>query len=285
VSRKEATIVANESGTPDRRRERYTLGYGNAAMAMMASRTATSHAGFFLPHLRPGMRLLDCGCDPGTITIGLAEAVRPGDVLGLDVEANQVQFATDRAKAQGVSNVRFEVGDIYELPAEDASFDGIFIEAVLMNLREPLRGLHEAYRVLKPGGVIGVREVDHAGDLRFPHDPAIEQGIALYIRARQHNGHDPYVGRKLRSLLHEANFAPIHASASFESSGTPEAVQAASQIYGGLMTQSNITDQILEHGWADRPTLDQIGVAWREFGAHSGAFMTLTWCEAVGWKA
>jgi cyclopropane fatty-acyl-phospholipid synthase-like methyltransferase len=43
-----------------------------------AERTAQSHAAFLLPHLRPGMDLLDLGCGPGSITLGLAAAVAPG---------------------------------------------------------------------------------------------------------------------------------------------------------------------------------------------------------------
>jgi len=39
--------------------ERYTQGYGTAVVAHMAQRTAEREAAFFLPHLRPGMRLLD----------------------------------------------------------------------------------------------------------------------------------------------------------------------------------------------------------------------------------
>ena len=57
--------------------ERYALGYG-AASEHMAGRTAEAHAAFFLPHLRSGMRLLDAGCGPGTVTLGLAGAVAPG---------------------------------------------------------------------------------------------------------------------------------------------------------------------------------------------------------------
>lgn len=56
----------------------YTIGYGSEPHAMMTRRSAGNAAAFLLPHLRPGMRLLDCGCGPGTITLGLAEAVAPG---------------------------------------------------------------------------------------------------------------------------------------------------------------------------------------------------------------
>ena len=59
-------------------REQYPMGYGPAATTIMAQRTAQSHAAFFLPHLTAGMRPLDCGCGPGTITLGLAELVAPG---------------------------------------------------------------------------------------------------------------------------------------------------------------------------------------------------------------
>jgi hypothetical protein len=56
----------------------YAVGYGGGAIEWLERRNAAWHAAFFLPHLQPGMSLLDCGCGSGSITVGLAEAVSPG---------------------------------------------------------------------------------------------------------------------------------------------------------------------------------------------------------------
>ncbi len=48
----------------------YTHGYSSGVTQDFARRTVAEYAGFFLPHLRSGMKLLDCGCGPGTVTIG-----------------------------------------------------------------------------------------------------------------------------------------------------------------------------------------------------------------------
>ena len=69
-------------------KERYTLGYSSQTVQRLQKRTAAKEAGFLLPHLSPSMRLLDCGCGPGSITAGLAEAVAPGQVVGVDIEPN-----------------------------------------------------------------------------------------------------------------------------------------------------------------------------------------------------
>src|SRR3954454_12846601 len=52
--------------------------------AHFARRTALKDAAFFLSYLQAGMRLLDCGCGPGTISIGLGEMVAPGELVGID---------------------------------------------------------------------------------------------------------------------------------------------------------------------------------------------------------
>jgi SAM-dependent methyltransferase len=57
----------------------YAPGYSHDALEMMTSRTAEGRAAFFLSWLAPGMRVLDAGCGPGTITRGLARAVMPGE--------------------------------------------------------------------------------------------------------------------------------------------------------------------------------------------------------------
>ena len=90
-------------------------------------RTADADAAFLARHLQPGMSLLDCGCGPGTITIGLADWVAPGKVTGVDLDPKRVQQATEAAEAAGAANVAFQVGDIYQLPFPDASFDAAFI--------------------------------------------------------------------------------------------------------------------------------------------------------------
>ena len=117
-------------------REEYTMGYGPAAVALMGGRSAKTHAAFFLPHLKLGMKLLDCGCGPGTVTLGFAEIVAPGSAVGTDIEPSQMELATKTAEQRNISNVRFEAANIYELPFADASFDAVFMSALIGNLRE-----------------------------------------------------------------------------------------------------------------------------------------------------
>src|SRR5919202_1984497 len=89
----------------------------------MRQRTAAADAAFFLPHLRRGARVLDVGCGPGSITVGLAEAVAPGEVIGVDAEPLQIERAEALAEGRALANLRFEVANAYELPYPDASFD------------------------------------------------------------------------------------------------------------------------------------------------------------------
>ena len=98
-------------------------GYEEWTREWMAQRTASRELAFLLPHLAPGMAVLDCGCGPGSITVGLAEIVAPGQVIGLDTEPRQLEAARRLAQQRGLSNLRFEQGSVYELPFPDASFD------------------------------------------------------------------------------------------------------------------------------------------------------------------
>ena len=56
----------------------YTMGYSEAKEQRLGLRMAVNNAVYLLPHLTPGMRLLDIGCGPGSISVGLAAAVAPG---------------------------------------------------------------------------------------------------------------------------------------------------------------------------------------------------------------
>ena len=61
--------------------------------AFLSVRTAAREAAFFVPYLKPGMRLLDCGSGMAMLTTSLAEIVAPGEVIGIDLEPSRVEAA------------------------------------------------------------------------------------------------------------------------------------------------------------------------------------------------
>ena len=75
-------------------RDTYTHGY-KTAVRNQQRRTAEDQGAFFIQHLRPGMKVLDCGCGPGTITVGLADVVNPGQVVGIDVGQEVIDLANN----------------------------------------------------------------------------------------------------------------------------------------------------------------------------------------------
>ena len=263
---------------------RYSAGYGSGIQQYTNVRSATVQGSFILPHLRPGMSLLDCGCGPGTITVGLAEILDPGEVIGIDIEASQIERAQSLASEKGTSNVRFQVASMYELPFPDSSFDAIFEHAAMMYLREPLKALQEMRRVLKPGGVIGICDADFTGDVQWPSNPMIIESLAIWKKVWEHNGGTPNFGRQHRSLLREAGFIGIEASAYVDPFGTPEATQRWGDILANMTLEGPFAETAIELGLADRAKVEQMVAAFKEWGKHPDAFFTRTWCTAVAWK-
>ncbi len=262
-------------------RDAYTHQDNLAFDAAMTARTAAREAAFFLPHLRPNMRLLDVGCGPGSITLGLAETIAPGEVVGLDLRAEPLTQAHAAAARRGIANVRFEVGSVYALPFADASFDAAFAHFVLMHLREPMRALAEVRRVLRPGGVVGVSDMDFSAVLFFPLTPLFEQYLALRLRVRQHNGADNALGRAHRRLLREAGFARTEAGAMVDSAGTPEETHRNAAYHRAQM--QGVVQTALAEGWVDTETVGAMAAELDAWAAQSDAFYAAVHCHAVGW--
>lgn len=237
--------------------------------ALMASRTAASHAAFLLPYLRPGMSLLDAGCGGGSITIGLAGVVSPGKVVGIDIEAKQIEVARAAAASQRVTNVVFQLGNVYELPFADDSLDAVFNHAVLEHLSDPLRALTEFRRVLKPGGVLGVRAPDARGNLGDPtwYDPDFVKINDLLRQLVEHNGGNWYIGPQLKRLLREAALHIEEEGASYSCFATPEALRQLAQGAAAMFRSGPTADQLIELGWINRDELERIAgkvLSWAE---------------------
>jgi SAM-dependent methyltransferase len=182
----------------------------------MAKRTLESHGAFFLPYLSPGLSVLDCGCGPGSITMGIATSVAPGNVVGVDFGQSQIERAKVAAAREGRRNVRFETGDAYSLPFEKGIFDRVFSHALMEHLRDPVAALRELCRVLKPGGVIGVCSPDWGGFILSPSSSELSRAVETYMALQSQNGGDVHAGRKLGQHLAAGGFAAVRMSARYE---------------------------------------------------------------------
>jgi ubiquinone/menaquinone biosynthesis C-methylase UbiE len=101
-----------------------------------------------LVNARPGMRVIDLACGPGTLSRRLAPLVAPeGEVVGVDLATGMI----DLARAAGISNARFEVMDIERLEFPDESFDAAVCGHGLQFAPDVLAALREACRVIRPG--------------------------------------------------------------------------------------------------------------------------------------
>jgi ubiquinone/menaquinone biosynthesis C-methylase UbiE len=263
--------------------ERYSHGY-RANAEFLAQRTAQNSATFLLPHLRPGMNLLDCGCGPGSITVGLAEIIAPGEVVGIDIAESQVELARVRAEEHKVPNVRFEVANIYKLPFPDNYFDAAFAHTVLQHLRDPIATLKEVRRVLKQGGIVGIREQDWGSHLNYPDIPLVDEAYALYMRYWQHNGGNPYLPRRYGEILRQAGFAKAQITASVELYATPENIRQWGQVAAAQIRDSAFVERVIEQGWADGDTVEEMSKAVTVWSEHPDAFRAIIACEAVAWK-
>lgn len=251
----------------------------------LGQRRATHEAAFFIPHLTPTMRVLDCGCGPGTITVGLAKIVAQGQVVGIDRELAELEHARHYAAQQGAANVEFREANVYEIPFPDGSFDAVLAHAVLQHLAEPGQALQEMHRVLKPGGLIGVREEDRDADLIYPLPQGLREAHDLLMRLWSQAGGDPYFPKRYRAVLREAGFARIHMTASCEVRGDNLSCTAwANALVHFLRREPTLAERAIELGWADHITLSELVDALHAWGAHPDAFWSETWCQAVGWK-
>ncbi|MGY1661158.1 methyltransferase domain-containing protein [Geodermatophilus sp. SYSU D00705] len=248
----------------------YTHGHADSVLQSHRWRTAENSAPHLLPHLRPGLDLLDVGCGPGTITVDLAARVAPGRVVGLDLSPAPLEEARAAAAAAGV-DVTFAVGDGYALDAPDGSFDVVHAHQVLQHLTDPVAALREMARVCRPGGVVAVRDVDHATFTWFPADGGLDRWLELYHAVARHNAAEPDAGRRLLAWAHAAGLRDVTATASSWCYASPAERQWWGTSWAGRATASAFAEQAVAYGLATPDELEGVAAAWlRWAGADDG---------------
>jgi len=136
--------------------------------------------------------LLDIGTGTGRILEILGPRV--GQAIGIDQSREMLAVARVNLERAGATNGTVRLGDMYQLPLPDASFDAVVIHQVLHYADRPAAAIAEAARVLRPNGVLAV--VDFA-----PH-------LLEFLRAEHAHRRLGFADDEVAEWCHAAGLAP-----------------------------------------------------------------------------
>jgi ubiquinone/menaquinone biosynthesis C-methylase UbiE len=167
--------------------------------------------------LAGGERVLDVGAGLGQLTRALARAAGPrGRVLGVERSEEQLSQAR-RAAAEAEADaapLELRQGDARALPLapeEWGTFDVAHGRFILEHVPDPELVVAGMVRAVRTGGRIVLLDDDHAALRLHPEPPGFAPVWDAYCRSYDRSGNDPYIGRRLPALLHEAGAAPRRA--------------------------------------------------------------------------
>ncbi len=268
-----------ESSTPD-----YTIGFSDAILEAFRRNTAYTSAAFLLPYLRPGMRVLDFGCGPGTVSVGLAKAVEPGELHGIDMEESQIEAAKSVAEFQRQPNTHFQVADVANLPYEDGYFDVAYCHQVLMHIPDTAEALAEVKRVLKPGGIIACREMITQASFTQPDYGVINRAWDMYEDLLAAGDGHPQMGKELKKHLVLAGFENIKLGGSFDTYYTPEDLIFIYNVAHSWFLSPEIMEAAILYGASSKELGQAVGVAYERWKNDPGAMSSIAFGESIANK-
>jgi ubiquinone/menaquinone biosynthesis C-methylase UbiE len=156
-----------------------------------------------------GMRVLDLGCGSGAVTRDVARRIGPaGQVVGLDPSPALLSEATELLAREGLTDaVEFQLGDARALPFPSADFDVVLAVTTLAHLPEADQAILELVRVTRPGGQVGIFDLDGDGVILAHPDRSLTRRIIA--ASADHLIVNAWLARQLPALLEEAGLNDV----------------------------------------------------------------------------
>jgi len=257
--------------------DRYTHGHHESVLKSHTWRTIENSAAYLSPHLEAGLSLLDLGCGPGTITVEFADRLAPGRVVGLDSAAEVIEKAQQFER----DNLEFVVGNGYELPFDDNTFDIVHAHQTLQHVARPVDMLREMRRVAKPGGIVAARDVDYAGIIWYPRVPGLDLWLDVYEQVHRSNGGEPDAGRHLKAWAREAGFEEVEISASMWSFANDTDREWWGSMWEARVLQSAFAGDAVSKDLASQEDLEEISRSWREWADDADGWLGMPHGELI----
>lgn len=171
--------------------------------------------------------------------------------------------------------MEFAVADVHALDFPDDTFCVAHAHQVLQHVGDPVQALRELGRVVKPGGIVAVRDSDHAAMIWHPRVAGLDDWLELYERVARANGGEPHARRLLMSWAQEAGFTGGTATSSTWTFSTPAERAWWSAMWAGRTTESAYARRAIESGHATPALFESVAGAWREWGEREDAWFAV----------
>lgn len=168
-------------------------------------RTAENSAPHLIPALQalatknPNLKLLDVGAGSGTITTSFVKYMPEGHITAVDLSPEIVARASAHAKQVGATNITFQPASVYELSKTfgENVFDVVHAHQMLCHLDSPVEAMTEMLKVVKPGGVLAVREIDMRVWSCYPDTKNMQAWHQLQLKTHEAAGGSNAAGPSL----------------------------------------------------------------------------------------
>lgn len=237
-------------------------------------------------NLQLGEKVLDLGSGLGQFTRLIARTVgSKGHVVGIERDRHQILQAKKLADNSEESKlVEFRKGDALELPLSESewgTFDVAHARFLLEHVPRPALVIEQMVRSVRPGGRVFVSDDDHDNFRPWPEPPGFPAIWQAYVRSYERLGNDPYVGRRLVSLLRDAGLTSIRNSCVFFGgcAGNERFQAVADNLIGAL---EGAKDAILSGDLLDEESFCTGIDGLQQWKAHSSAALWYTACCAEG---
>ena len=237
-------------------------------------------------YLKPGMKVLDIGCGPGPVTLDVAAAVYPGEVVGVDFSPSSIAQARTAAEAAHCTNVTFQIGDTYALDFANQTFDVVYSLNVFVWLREPVQALAEQRRVTKPGGWVLTHLADYGNITFYPSCSTFDQYIAALSHLRDLGDSEAHIdshqARRAIELLSGAGFSEIQMQGWVENvyqgqEGFDETYSAWREFWLSLDSPiANLNRKLIAAGLLNEEMISNARQELDDWYSHPYAFVTET---------
>lgn len=253
---------------------KYLTGQHDAVTQHHVWRTAQNSAQHLLPHLSTlttPIKFLDVACGSGSITASFSPLLPSGSqIIAIDSSPDILIKAKVHADAQGVTNIEFKTGDVFNLEFEDGEFDVVHVSMLLLHLSAPAKAIKEMLRVVKKdGGVLSLREPDMSYWSFYPRLPGIDSFLNLINTVQFSNSSQRAAAQQLLSWVMNCGAGLRREQVKCSASAWCFATDEERRVWGGTFVdrceKGEFRQRALKEGLVSEDELETMRGDWKKW--------------------